>query len=661
MIRFLQTPGPLKKVILGGMLLVICAAMVVTLIPGGLGASLGLTGPGRGVVARVSGEEVTTLEVQRAARQMVQQQFPRGGAQASMLLPFFAQRAADQLINEKVALAEAQHLGLRATEADVRDELQHGRYSGTFFPGGKFIGENEYQQLLQQHDLTVPVFEQGVKDEILFDKLRTLVAGSAAVSPAEVRQQFEKQSSKVKFDYAVLRKDDLLKEIHPSESELKAFYDRNKGTYTNSIPEKRQIKYIVIDTASIAAQTPVSQQDLQAYYDQHREDYRQPEQVNVRHILIKSPLPGPDGKVDQKAADEARKKAEDVLKQVKAGGNFAELAKKYSEDPGSAKNGGSLGPIGRGRTVPEFEKAAFSLPKGSTRDLVQSSYGFHIIHVDDKQDAHLKTLDEVKAQIEPSLKQQKATQAAESQANALLAQAKSEGLDKAAAAKGQHAVATDFVTRTDSLPGIGNAPQFMDAVFSEREKAPPSEAPLPQGFAIFEVLASKPPSTPTFEEIRSRVENEFKNERSTSLLTQKTQELADRAKAGHNLKKVAKELGATVKTSDLVLPDGQVPDLGAMSGAASVAFTLKPGEISGPVNNGNTGAVLAVVEKQEPSDQDFSSKKDQVRDALLQNKQAEAFGIFVAGLRDQMEKSGKIKINQDEMKGLTKGQALEGG
>ena len=662
MIRFLQTPGPLKKVILGGMLLVICGAMVVTLIPGGLGSSLGLTGPGRGVIARVSGEEVTTLDVQRVARQMVQQQFPRGGAQASMLLPFFAQRAADQLINEKVALAEAQHLGLRATDADVRDELQHGRYAATFFPSGKFIGENEYQQLLQQHDLTVPVFEQGVKDEILFDKLRTLVAGSAAVSPVEVRKQFEKQSSKVKFEYAVLRKDDLLKGIHPSESELKAFYDRNKGSYNNSIPEKRQLKYVVIDTSSIAAQTPVSQQDLQAYYDQHRDDYRQPEQVNVRHILIKGPLPGPDGKVDQKAADEARKKAEDVLKQVKAGGNFADLARKFSEDPGSAKNGGSLGPIGRGRTVPEFEKAAFSLPKGGTSDLVQSSYGFHIIHVDDKQEAHLKSLEEVRAQIEPTLKQQKATQAAESQANGLLAQAKNQGLDKAAAAKGLHAVATDFVSRTDSLPGIGNAPQFMDAVFSAREKSPPDQAPLPQGFAIYEVLASKPVATPTFEEIRSRVENEFKNERSTSLLTQKTQELADRAKAGHDLKKAAKELGATVKTSDLVLPDGQVPDLGAMSGPPSVAFTLKPGEISGPVSSGSNGAVLAVLEKQEPSDQDFSSKKDQVRDALLQNKQAEAFGIFVTGLRDQMEKSGKIKINQDEMKGLTKGQgSLEGG
>lgn len=661
MIRFLQTPGPLKKVILGGMLLVICAAMVITLIPGGLGSSLGFTGPGTGVVAKVAGEDVTTLEVQRAARQMVQQQFPKGGAQASMLLPFFAQRAADQLINEKVALAEAHHLGLRATEADVRDELQHGRYAGTFFPGGKFIGEAEYTQLLQQHDLTVPVFEQGVKDEILFDKLRTLVAGSAAVTSAEVRQQFEKQNSKVKFEYAVLRKDDLMKEIHPSDSELKAFYDRSKGTYTNSIPEKRQIKYVVIDTGRIAAQTPLSEEDLRSYYDQHRDQYRVPEQVSVRHILIKSPLPGPDGKVDQKAADEARKKAEDVLKQVKAGGNFAELAKKYSEDPGSAKVGGTLGWIGRGRTVPEFEKAAFSLPKGATSDLVQSSYGFHVIHVDDKQDAHLKTLEEVKGQIEPALKQQKASQAAEAQANALLSQARTEGLDKAAASKGLHAIATDFVSRTDMLPGVGNAPQFMDGIFSAREKSPPDQAPLPQGFAIFEVLASKPAATPTFDEIRTRVESEFKNERSAALLTQKTQELADRAKAEHDLKKAAKELGAAVKTSDLVPPDGQVPDLGAMSGPASVAFTLKQGEISGPINNGNTGAVLSLLEKQEPSDQDFVAKKDQVRYSLLQNKQAEAFGIFVTGLRDQMEKSGKIKINQNEMKALTRAQGGEEG
>jgi peptidyl-prolyl cis-trans isomerase D len=239
----------------------------------------------------------------------------------------------------------------------------------------------------------------------------------------------------------------------------------------------------------------------------------------------------------------------------------------------------------------------------------------------------------------------------------MLSQARTAGLDKAAAAKGMQVVATDFISRTDSLPGLGSSPQFTDAVFATAEKSPPDQVQVPQGFAIFELVAIKPPATPAFEEIRSRVETEFKNERAGTLLTQKTQELADRAKASHDLKKVAKELGATMKTSDLVLPDGQVPDIGSMSGAASVAFSLKAGEISGPVDSGNTGAVLSILEKQAPTDQDFSAKKDQIRDTLVQSKQSELFGLFMANLREQMEKSGKIKINEQEMKTLTRQQA----
>ena len=177
---------------------------------------------------------------------------------------------------------------------------------------------------------------------------------------------------------------------------------------------------------------------------------------------------------------------------------------------------------------------------------------------------------------------------------------------------------------------------------------------IPQGFVIYQVLDIKPPATPTFDEIRSRVEEEFKNQRATELLGQKTQELADRAKAEHDLKKAAKELGATVKTSDLVDPNGQVPDIGSMTGPASAAFSLKEGEISGPINSGSNGAVLQVLEKQQPSDTDFAAKKDEVRDALLQQKQNELFGLFVTNLRQQMEKAGKIKINQEEMKGLSR-------
>ncbi|PYX18289.1 MAG: peptidylprolyl isomerase [Acidobacteria bacterium] len=661
MIRFLQTPGPMKKIVLGGLLLIICAAMVITLVPGGVGSAFGFGAPPRGVVARVGGEDVTTLEVQREARQMLRQQMPKAGAQAAMLLPFFASRAADNLINRKVLLVEAERLGLRVNDEELRDELQHGRYAQVFFPDGKFIGQDEYEARLRQADISVPEFEQEVKSEILFDKLRNLVTASAAVTDAEVRKEFERRNTKVKFDYAVLRKDDLLKSIHPSDTELKAFYERNKVTYNNSIPEKRKLRYVVLETAKVEAQTQVTPDDLQAYYDQHRDEFRVPEQVNVRHILIKTPLPGPDGKVDTKGAEEARKKAEDVLKQIKAGGNFAELAKKCSEDPGSAKNGGSLGWIGKGRTVPEFEKAAFSLPKGGTSDLVQSSYGFHIIHVDDKQDAHLKTLDEVKDQIQSVIKQQKAARAADSLASALLTQARTAGLDKAAATRDLQVISTDFVSRTESLPGIGNSPEFMNAAFEQREKSPPDQVQLPQGVVVYEVTAIKPPATPTFEEIRSRVETEFKNERVAALLSQKTKELSDRAKAEHDLKKAAKEVGATVKTTDFVLPDGQVPDLGNLSGPAAVIFSMKPGEISGPIENGNIGAVLSLLEKQEPSAQDFAAKKDQIRDSLLQGKQQELFGLFVQNLREQMQKSGKIKINEDEMKSLSRSQAPEEG
>jgi peptidyl-prolyl cis-trans isomerase D len=658
MIRFLQTPGPIKKIVLGGLLTVISVFMVITLVPGFGSTDFFGTAPSRGVVAKVAGTDITSQEVQRQARQMVQQQFPRGGAQASMLLPFFTSQAAQQLIQRQALIVEAERLGLHATDDDLRNELQHGRFSETFFPGGNFIGEAAYEELLQQHDLTVSQFEQGVKEDILVDKLRNLVAGGAVVTDTEVRDKFEKDNTKVKFDYAVLRKDDILKTLHPTDTELKAFYDHNKATYNNSIPEQRKIKYVVIDTDKLQGQAQVSQQDLQSYYDQHRDEYRAPEQVNVRQILIKTPLSGPDGKVDQKGVDDARKKADDVLKQLKAGAKFEDLAKKYSEDP-SSKDGGSVGWVSRGGfPVPEVDKAAFSLPKGGTSDVINAGYAFVILRVDDKQDAHVKTLAEVKDQIAPALKQQKAQQAAEALANAIVSQSQNGGLDKAASAKGLEVVTTDFIGRTNALlPGIGNSPQFTQAVFSAAEKSPPDQVQLPQGFAVFELEAIKPPATPTFEEIHSRVETEFKNERAGALLTQKTQELSDRAKADHDLKKVAKELGATMKTSDLVLPDGQVPDIGSMSGAAAVAFSLKPGEISGPVDGGSTGVVLEILEKQAPTDQDFAAKKDQIRDALAQNKQSELFGLFMANLREQMEKSGKIKINEQEMKSLSKPQS----
>ena len=657
MIRFLQTEGPIKKIVLSGLLLLICAAMVIAFVPGGLGNDL--TGqPGKGVLAKVAGEDITTEQVRQTAQQIVQQEAQRYGAQASMIIPYLQRQAkpqaAEQLITRQVLLAQAEQLGLKVTPQDVKDELQHGRYAATFFPGGTFIGEAEYEQMLQRANLTPAMFEDSVAKDILIGKLQALIAGTASVSEAAVRQEFVKENTKVKFEYAVLKEDDLKKGLHPADAELKAFYESHKNAYANSIPEKRKVKYVLIDQGKVQAGAQVTRTDLQAYYDQHRDQYRVPEQVKVSHILIKTPLPGPDGKVDEKGVTDAQHRAEDLLKQLKSGAKFEDLAKKYSEDPGSAKENGSLGWIGRGRTVPEFEKAAFSLPKGQISDLVKSSYGFHIIRVDDKQDAHLKSLEEVKSEIEPILQQQKVQQAEQKVAQDVMNQAKTQGLDAAAAAKGLSVVTSDFFGRRDLVPGLGPSPQFMDAVFTAAEKSPPDMASATTGFTVFQLLAVKPPSTPTFDEIRSRVETEFKNERANVLLSQKVQELSDRARASHDLKKAAKELGAEVKTSDFVSPDGQVPEIGSMTGQASVAFTMKPGEISGPIRNGADAVVLQVVENQIPSDADFAAKRDEIRDQLVQGKQQERFALFVSNLVDEMTKSGKIKRNEEELKALTR-------
>ncbi len=653
MIRFLQTPGKVKKIVLGGLLVVICGAMAITLIPGGiLGDAFGFGNPQGNIIAKVGDQEVTVNEVQETARQMGKQQFPRGFPQQFM--PFLMQRAAQQLIVQKAMVAEAHRMGFKVTDAELRSELQHGSFASALFPGGNFVGQENYENFIQQNfNMGVQQFEQLLKTDLLIRKLTAAVQGGVTVSDQELARQYQAENTKVKFDYAVVTLEDLMKQVHPTDAELKTYYDQHKQQYANAIPEKRQARYIVIDTDKVRQQVQVTPQELQQYYNSHRDQYRVPEQVNVRHILIKTPAPGPDGKVDEAAVKAAREKAESVLKQVQAGGNFAELAKKFSEDPGSKDNGGSIGWIQRGQTVPEFEQSAFSMQKGQTSGLVRSTFGFHIIHVDDKQEAHVKSLDEVKPQIEPQIASDKAASRADALASKVQNEARTAGLDKAAKDNGFEVVDTGLFTRTDSLPGIGNAPELMSAIFGARDKSAPDSVHIPQGYVIYQVTKVEPARSPSFEEIRARVEQEFKGDKAAQMLQQKTAELSEKARSLHDLKKAAKEVGATVKTSDLVGPSGQVPDLGSLSGPAQVVFEMKPGEISAPINAGRNGVVVALLEKQEPPPAQFAASKERLRDQLLQKKRNEFLEVFATNLQKQMEKSGKIKINQQELKRIT--------
>jgi peptidyl-prolyl cis-trans isomerase D len=172
---------------------------------------------------------------------------------------------------------------------------------------------------------------------------------------------------------------------------------------------------------------------------------------------------------------------------------------------------------------------------------------------------------------------------------------------------------------------------------------------------VFEVTRIDPPKTPEFDSIKDRVTKDFKSEQADHKLQTTLQEMADRAHAEHDLRKAAKEAGATVKTSNLVAGKDDVPDIGSMNGQAREAFNLKPGEISGPITIGNKGVVIALTERQEPSAEEAAKGSDEVREQLIERKRQQEFGIFLSTLRTRLEKEGKEKIYKSTMESLTKG------
>ncbi|PYX78987.1 MAG: hypothetical protein DMG66_04600, partial [Acidobacteria bacterium] len=605
------------------------------------------------ILARVGDDNITIEDVARRA-----EEFQR--SQGRQIPPAMMPQLVDYMITDRAQLLQAQRLGLRVSDAELKDELQHGPLSTYIFPDGKFVGQEKYQNFVtQQLQSSVEHFEEQERNYILQRKLTALVTSNISVTPADIEREYQRQNLKVKLQYAVVSLADLSKQITVSEPEIKAYYQSHKSQYENSVPEKRKAKYAVIDVGKLAAGEQISPSELLSYYNQHKSEFQQQEEIKASHILIKTEA-GPDGKVSAAADAAARKKAEDILKKLRAGANFEELAKKESDDKASAINGGSLGFFQRGSMVPEFEKAAFSLNKGQISDLVKTQYGYHIIRVDDKHQAGTPSIEQVKEKIEPFLKQQKAQREAEALANSVQSEAGSQGLDAAAAKHALPVVTSDWFARGDSLPGLGAAPEFMQAVFSAQEKSPPQSVGTQLGYVVFQVTGVKPPATPTFAEIRSQVESQFKTEKAAGMLEQKAAQISDRARALHDLKKAAKEVGAEVKTSDWLGAQSQAPDLGNMGGPASVAFAMKPGEISAPLFQGRTAAVLMVTDRQEAPAGDVVKTQDQIRDQLLRTKRQEALELYLAGMVKRLEKEGKIRKNQQQIDAYTRRSTLGG-
>ena len=660
MIRFLQSGNRAVKFVLSAFLLIICISMVWYLVPGLSGSSNTDTS---GVLATIGGETIHTADVTTLASNILKQQRNIPEQLRSYFMLQAVQRASQQLFTEAELRYEANRLGLTVSDDELRDELRNGSAGAFLFPGGQWIGQDKYQELLAENGLTVEAFEQQTKMQLLSRKLFSTVVAAVDASPAEIEKLYKEQNTKVKFDYAVLKEEDVAKGIKPTDSELKAYYAGHQATYENSISEKRQLRYFAIPDKDLQSKVTVRPDEVQKYYSDHQDQYRTPEEVKTRHILISTPKPGPDGKVDQKAVDAARAKAQDVLKQVRAGGDFATLANTYSEDPGNtdpvtkAKKGGEIGFYPKGSLMAEYEKVAYSQNIGQISDLVQTSYGFHIIQTEDKHAAGVRPFAQVKDSIEQGLRGQNASELASQIVKEAQSSANTQGLDKIAAKYGVPVVQSNPVTTKDVLPGIGSSKDLLQAAFGVPQGSGPQGVRAGDALVVFQVTKIEPARTPPLEEIRDKVTTDFKSEGARKLLQQKVAALADRAHAEHDLRKAAKEAGVTVETSEMVGRASSVEGIGSMSGPASAAFGLKPGEISGPINISGAGVVLAITERQDPptTGAQFDKEKDRFRDQIISEKRNEAVELFVSNLETRLEKEGKKKINKAEMDKLIKG------
>ncbi|MGD1063675.1 MAG: peptidylprolyl isomerase [Terracidiphilus sp.] len=546
-----------------------------------------------------------------------------------------------QLVQQKVLLQEAHKLGVYATDDDVRQYLRTGPTGQVLYPGGTFIGPDAYKQLVDDRlHVSVDEFEDQIKEEITVRRLQALITAGVTVSDLEVRELYLKANIKIKFDYAVISAEDLRKTINPSDSDLEAFFKKNAAQYAQAVPEERKITYFAFTQEQVPGGVPQpTQQQIQQYYNDHMSDYTVPDQAKSRHILISVPE-GADAKTDAAA----KAKAESVLKQLQAGGSWTELAKKYSDDPGSKDQGGELGFAQRGKMVPEFDKAIFTQKIGDIA-IVKSSFGYHIIQVEERQSAHTQPLSEVQANIVAALTRETTGQAESRYAEQLTAEANKDGLDKTAAAHHLELVNSQPVGRDGVIAALPDSSQLLAKAFAAKQGDPPQSAPTGEGYAIFQVTGVMAAHAPAFADWKTHVLDDYRDEQLPALLGQKTKDLADKAKAMNDLGKAAKAVGATVKTSDLVGERGQVPDFGEVGQVAPQLFEMTVGSFSGPINAGRTGVVVKILDRQEPTGDEIAKNFDQTRDQILEQKRNEAFSVFMSGVWDDYKKHNLIRFN----------------
>src|SRR5580698_1469965 len=477
---------------------VICLSMLTYLIPG-MGSAALTNSPD--AIATVGGQNITATDVQRQLNTAL-----HGQSVPDVLKGLYAKQVLDQMILKQALTLEAQRLGVRVTDQELSDRIK--QILPAAWNGDTWLKDRYTTEVQTRTGMSIPEFEDFLRDQMLQERFRQLVTDAITVSPAEIQAEYRRRNEKVQIEYVLVRPAELASTIQPTDAELSAYYSKHAGLY--QIPEKRSAHYALLDLAKLRATTTVGDDALRAYYNSHIDEYKVENRVHVEHILFKTV-----GKTDAEIA-EIRQKAEGVLKQARSGANFEDLAKKFSEDDGTKPKGGDLGWIVEGQTVPEFQQAAFTLPKGSISDLVKTQYGFHIIKVLDHEQAHTKSFDEVRNTIQPVVLEEQVT----AQANkisgdmaAAVRQSNHQPLDDVAKKFNLQLGESAPAAATDPVSAFGNSAELRAALFQLRPGELSQPIQTSQGDVIVTPKDIVPAHQGTLAEVRDRVLADYQKDK----------------------------------------------------------------------------------------------------------------------------------------------------
>jgi peptidyl-prolyl cis-trans isomerase D len=599
----------------------------------------------REVIAEVDGHDLTAGDFQaryQAQIQAYQQQF--GGNINEQLIRQLGidQQILTQMIDEQVAVLEADHHKLRVSDDELAEQI-------FAIPGlqedGKFIGEQRYEQLLraQRPPMTKGQFEDSLRRSMVIDKLRAALTDWIAVPDEEVEREYKRRNEKVKLQVVALTADKFRDKVTVTDADVASYFDAHKAEYR--MGEQRKVKYLLLDRDQARQRVTVTPADVDRYYNQNIQQFQTPEQVRASHILLKT---------EGKNEEEVRKAAEEVLKKVKAGGDFAALAKQYSEDT-SKDQGGDVGFFGKGRMVPEFENAAFGMQPGQVSDLIKSQYGFHIIKVTERKAATTTPIDQVRAQIQQQLSSQMADAQIADKARQLQDQLKSASdLDKVAKAQGLTVQESGFFQREDPVPGLGASPQVAQAAFRLKEGEVSEPVNSPRGPVFLVLSQKKDPYVPKLEEVTGKVKDDLIRNRAAELSRQRASEIAAVLKNAKDFAAAAKAQGLEAKETELIARGSALPDVGISPEVDAVAFTLPLNAVSDPIRTNDATVIVRVASKDAVTPEKFNQEKEAFRAELLNEKRNRFFTAYMTKAKEQM----KIELKPDVLRRVTQQSAI---